>query len=79
MRTLLWGAMPVGALIGGLIGRLGLQVPLIVGGAASVVAAVLFFRFLASLPNPEDVRSGDDEDADSAATPIEPPGVTPQQ
>ncbi|MDQ4137704.1 MAG: MFS transporter [Actinomycetota bacterium] len=61
-RTLLWGAMPVGALIGGLIGRLGLQVPLLVGGAASVVAAVMFFRFLASLPNPEDVRNGDEDE-----------------
>jgi Na+/melibiose symporter-like transporter len=77
-RTLLWGAMPVGALIGGLIGRLGLQVPLLVGGGASVVAALLFFRFLTSLPNPEDVRNGDEE-PDRTATPIEPPGATPQE
>jgi Na+/melibiose symporter-like transporter len=60
-RTLLWGAMPVGALIGGLLGRFGLHVPLLVGGGASVLAAVLFFRFLASLPNPEDVHNGDED------------------
>jgi Na+/melibiose symporter-like transporter len=78
-RTLLWGAMPAGALIGGLIGRLGLQVPLLVGGIASVFASLLFFRFLASLPNPEDVRNRDEEDARSAPTPTEPPGTTPQQ
>jgi Na+/melibiose symporter-like transporter len=76
-RTLLWGAMPFGALIGGLLGRFGLQVPLIVGGAASVAASVLFFRFLASLPNPEDVRNGDEEEPERPPTPIEPPGATP--
>lgn len=78
-RTLLWGAMPVGALAGGLLGRLGLQVPLVVGGAASVAAAVLFFGFLASLPNPEDVRNGDDDEPHHPATPIDPPGATPPQ
>lgn len=78
-RTLLWGAMPLGALLGGLLGRLGLEVPLIVGGAASVAAAVLFFRFLASLPNPEDVRNGDEEHPEATPTPIEPPGATPQE
>ena len=31
-----------------------------------------------SLPNPEDVRNGDEE-PDRTATPIEPPGATPQQ
>ena len=78
-RTLLWGAMPFGALLGGLLGRFGLPVPLIVGGAASVIASVLFFRFLASLPNPEDVHNGDDEEPRRPSTPIEPPGVTPQE
>jgi Na+/melibiose symporter-like transporter len=81
-RTLLWGAMPLGALLGGLIARAGLQVPLLVGGAASVVASVLFFRFLASLPNPEDVHNADPEELhehDDPVTPIAPPGATPQE
>lgn len=58
-RTVLWGAMPIGALLGGLLGRINLQVPLIVGGIAIVVASAIFFRFLMTLPNPEDVDNGD--------------------
>jgi Na+/melibiose symporter-like transporter len=62
-RTLLWGTMPLGALIGGLIGRVDLALPFIVGGIAATVASVIFFRFLMTLPNPEDVDNGDPVDA----------------
>ncbi|WP_394769923.1 MFS transporter [Lacisediminihabitans sp.] len=58
-RTLLWGSMPVGSIIGGLIGRVDLALPFTIGGAASALAAVVFFRFLMSLPNPENVDNGD--------------------
>jgi hypothetical protein len=58
-RTLLWGSMPLGSLIGGLLGRIDLTVPLIAGGAACIVASVIFFRFLMTLPNPEDIDNGD--------------------
>src|SRR5690606_19110276 len=58
-RTVLWGTMPLGALIGGLLGRIDLTVPLIVGGAVILVVSVIFFRFLMSLPNPEDIDNGD--------------------
>jgi Na+/melibiose symporter-like transporter len=58
-RTVLWGSMPVGAVIGGFIGRVDLALPLIVGGGAATVACILFFRFLTRLPNPEDVDNGD--------------------
>lgn len=58
-RTLLWGAMPVGSLIGGLLGRIDLTVPLIAGGVVIVVAGAIFFRFLMTLPNPEDIDNGD--------------------
>ena len=58
-RTLLWGTMPLGALVGGLLGRIDLVVPLIAGGAAAIVASVIFFRFLMTLPNPEDIDNGD--------------------
>jgi hypothetical protein len=51
-RTLLWGVMPLGSLIGGLVARVSLTLPMIVGGAAAAVATLVFFRFLASLPNP---------------------------
>lgn len=58
-RTLLWGSMPLGALIGGLIARVDLALPFIVGGGLEALSGILFFRFLMSLPNPEDVDNGD--------------------
>ena len=71
-RTLLWGAMPVGALVGGLLGRIDLTVPFLVGGGVAFVASVVFFRFLMTLPNAEDVDNGD-----LPVGPIEPLGITP--
>lgn len=65
-RTLLWGTMPLGSLIGGLIARVDLALPFIVGGAAAALASALFFRFLMTLPNPEDVEP------DTAAGPTDP-------
>ena len=58
-RTLLWGTMPLGSLLGGIIARVDLALPLIVGGALELVASIVFFRFLMTLPNPEDVDNGD--------------------
>lgn len=58
-RTLLWGAMPLGSVLGGLLARVDLVVPLLVGGALSTVAGLVWFRFLAGLPDPEDVDNGD--------------------
>ena len=58
-RTLLWGAMPIGSLIGGALGRIDLVVPFLVGGGAATLAGLVFYRFLTRLPNPEDVDNGD--------------------
>jgi Na+/melibiose symporter-like transporter len=65
-RTLLWGSMPLGALIGGLIARADLALPFIVGGALEAAASLVFFRFLMTLPNPEDVDNGDPREAEAA-------------
>lgn len=54
-RTLLWGATPIGSVIGGFIGRIDLALPFIVGGAFSLVVTLVYFRFLTGLPNAEDV------------------------
>jgi Na+/melibiose symporter-like transporter len=54
-RTLLWGAMPLGSVLGGLLARVDLTTPLVVGGGLAVVTGLVGFRFLAHLPNPEDV------------------------
>lgn len=59
-RTLLWGTMPLGSLIGGLIARVDLVLPFIIFGALEVAASLVFFRFLMTLPNPEDVDNGDE-------------------
>ncbi|CAN5400536.1 MFS transporter [soil metagenome] len=58
-RTLMWGTMPLGSLIGGIVARVDLVLPFIVFGALEVVASLVFFRFLMTLPNPEDVDNGD--------------------
>lgn len=58
-RTLLWGTMPIGSVIGGLLGRVDLTFPFLFAGGAGVLASLIFFRFLKSLPNPEDVDNGD--------------------
>jgi Na+/melibiose symporter-like transporter len=58
-RTVLWGSMPLGAVIGGFIGRVDLALPFIVGGGAATLAGIVFFRFLSRLPNPQDIDNGD--------------------
>ncbi len=54
-RTLLWGTMPLGSLLGGLLARIDLTTPLLVAGGLTVVVAAVGYRFLHGLPNPEDV------------------------
>lgn len=55
-RTFLWGAMPVGALLGGLLGRVDLSLPFLIGGGLYLLAGALSFRMLARLPNPDDLE-----------------------
>ena len=52
-RTALWGAMPLGSLIGGLLARYGYSTPLLVGAAAGLVVTVVGHRYIVSLPDPE--------------------------
>ena len=44
-RTLVWGLMPIGSLIGGVIATWGLRLPFLIGGAISL-AISLYFRKL---------------------------------
>ncbi|MCB7135041.1 MFS transporter [Cellulosimicrobium marinum] len=62
-RTLLWGVMPLGAFLGGLLARVDLTTPLVVGGGVAVVVGLVGFRFLARLPNPEEVGPEPDTSA----------------
>ena len=51
-RTLVWGMMPIGAMVGGLIAKFDLRAPMIIGGGIAAVIALIglpFVRRLASL------------------------------
>jgi MFS family permease len=48
-RTLVWGLMPIGAALGGLISKVDLRLPYIVGGAISVAIAVFSLPFIRRL------------------------------
>ncbi len=50
-RTFVWGVMPVGAFLGGVIAHSGLRVPLIVGGIATTLISLSAFRFIYALGN----------------------------
>jgi MFS family permease len=54
-RTVLWGAMPLGSLLGGAFGRIDLALPFIVGGGLTTLLALFAFPFYRRLPDPEDV------------------------
>ncbi|TDE90348.1 MFS transporter [Occultella glacieicola] len=56
-RTLLWGVIPLGSVLGGLLARVDLVTPLLVGGGLAALTSLLGFRFLYSLPDPEDVEA----------------------
>jgi len=50
-RTFVWGVMPVGALLGGVIAHSGLRLPLIVGGIAATLISLSAFTFIYHLGN----------------------------
>ena len=50
-RTFVWGVMPIGALLGGVIAHSGLRLPLILGGIASTLISLSAFTFIYNLGN----------------------------
>jgi MFS family permease len=48
-RTLVWGLMPIGSLLGGFIAQYGLRMPYFIAGGAALVIAFFGFRFTAGL------------------------------
>jgi MFS family permease len=48
-RTIVWGLMPIGGLLGGLLAKIDLTLPLIVGGAIATVFALSAYRFIRSI------------------------------
>jgi MFS family permease len=53
-RTLVWGIMPIGAYIGGLVAKIGLRTPYLIGGTFAIVVAVYSFGFIRQLGNSSD-------------------------
>ena len=50
-RTFVWGVMPIGAFLGGVIAHAGLRLPLIVGGIATTLISLSAFTFIYHLGN----------------------------
>jgi MFS family permease len=50
-RTFVWGVMPIGALLGGVIAQSGLRLPLLVGGLAATLISLSAFTFIYRLGN----------------------------
>ena len=50
-RTFVWGVMPIGALLGGVLAHNGLRLPLIIGGTATTLISISAFTFVYRLGN----------------------------
>ncbi len=48
-RTLVWGLMPIGGLIGGFLGKIDITLPMIVGGISATIIASSGIRFISSI------------------------------
>ena len=48
-RTLVWGSLPFGSLLGGVIAGLDLRLPFIVGGLFCLLISALGYRFIVGL------------------------------
>jgi len=53
-RTLVWGIMPIGAYIGGLVAKISLRTPYLIGGTFAILVAVYSFSFIRQLGNSSD-------------------------
>jgi MFS family permease len=54
-RTIVWGMMPFGSLIGGVLAHQSLRLPMYVGGAIATLIAGLSIRFLLSINDDAEV------------------------
>jgi MFS family permease len=61
-RTFVWGVMPIGAFLGGVIAHSGLRLPLIIGGVATTLISLSAFTFIYRLGN--QTSQGDHEVVD---------------
>jgi len=45
-RTFVWGMMPLGAFLGGVLAHAGLRTPLLVGGLATTIISLASLKFI---------------------------------
>jgi hypothetical protein len=48
-RTLVWGMMPIGSILGGVLASFGLRTPLYIGGFIATVIALFSIKFFLTL------------------------------
>lgn len=48
-RTLVWGLMPIGSMVGGLLAKIDLRAPMVIGGGLAALIALLGIPFVRSL------------------------------
>ena len=60
-RTIVWGLMPIGSVIGGFVAREGLRLPYIVGGLISIVVVVVSFKRIVQIGEESVVISQENE------------------
>ena len=48
-RTLVWGLMPIGSVLGGVLAQYGLRIPLYVGGVIASLIAIISIKFFMSI------------------------------
>ncbi len=56
-RTLVWGMMPLGSLLGGFLAKSGLRAPFILGGALATLLSAISLKFLATVTQKAEVIS----------------------
>ena len=57
-RTLVWGMMPLGSLLGGFLAKTGLRVPFILGGLLATLISAFSLKFLNSLTHSVEAARG---------------------
>jgi MFS family permease len=61
-RTLVWGVMPIGSLLGGFIAQFGLRLPYLIGGGISLAITLVSIPFILRLSKLIAISEADDED-----------------
>lgn len=50
-RTLVWGLMPIGSILGGIVATLGLRFPFVIGGCIATMIAIASYRLVEQIGN----------------------------